>query len=121
MRHTGPEPVLRFPAHPLHQSEGFRAAIALFRVGDTSRARWALDALAATAGDAQDELLWVTAALYEQAGDRTGAMQLIREHSTAMRRVAPVGHGRAQSLRGVYSWLDSGSLPAVPDTIPPPG
>jgi soluble lytic murein transglycosylase len=95
MRHTGPEPVLRFPAHPLHQSEGFRAAIALFRVGDTSRARWALDALAATAGDAQDELLWVTAALYEQAGDRTGAMQLIREHSTAMRRVAPVGHGRA--------------------------
>ncbi len=95
MRHTGPEPVLRFPAHPLHQSEGFRAAIALFRVGDTSRARWALDALAATAGDAQDELLWVTAALYEQAGDRTGAMQLIREHSTAMRRIAPVGHGRA--------------------------
>jgi soluble lytic murein transglycosylase len=95
MRHTGPEPVLRFPAHPLHQSEGFRAAIALFRVGDTSRARWALDALAVTAGDAQDELLWVTAALYEQAGDRTGAMQLIREHSTAMRRIAPVGHGRA--------------------------
>lgn len=95
MRHTGPEPSLRFPAHPLHRTEGFRAAIALFRVGDVSRARWALEALATSASDAQDEVLWLTAALYERVGDRTGAMQLIREHSTAMRRIAPVGHGRA--------------------------
>lgn len=95
MRHTGPEPALRFPAHPVHQTEGFRAAVALFRVGDVSRARWALEALATSETGAEDEVLWLTAALLERVGDQTAAMQLIREHSSAMRRITPVGHGRA--------------------------
>lgn len=95
LRHTGAEPALRFPDRPLHHSDGFRAAVSLFRVGDASRARWALEALSAVHGGPENELLWVTAALYERTGDRTGAMQLIRDHADALRRTLPVGRGRA--------------------------
>ncbi|MCA9536199.1 MAG: transglycosylase SLT domain-containing protein [Myxococcales bacterium] len=94
LRHSGPEPTLSFPDRPEYQSEGFRAAVSLFRVGDVSRARWALEALGALGG-ADTELLWVAAALFDRAGDRPGAMQLVRAHGESLRHIAPVGRGRA--------------------------
>lgn len=90
-----PGSVLTFPWRPEMRGEAFRRAVALYRVGENSRAREELSALGYLRDDAEPETMWLAAAMMDRGGDAPQSITLIRRKLLSYLATQPRGRARA--------------------------
>lgn len=77
------------------RQDGFRRAVAYYRVGDNARAREELGALGFLRDDAEPELMWLAAAMMDRGGDAPQSITLIRRKLLSYLTTQPRGRARA--------------------------
>ncbi|MFW6066801.1 MAG: transglycosylase SLT domain-containing protein [Myxococcota bacterium] len=85
---------LRFAHRPELEEPAFRRALELLRVGEVDRAMEELRHLGAVGAGADDDLLWLVAAVLDRAGAHPEASRLVRTRLHSFRRTIPTGRAR---------------------------
>lgn len=88
-----PDGALTFPHRGEMDTPAFLGAIALLQVGELERAEAALAALGPRS---DDELMWLTAALYDATGAYAKASAMSRYRLRAFMQTPPIGEARAR-------------------------
>jgi len=86
---------LRFRWRPELDHPGFKSAVALLRVGETTLARAELRELGAVGDRTDADMLWLVAALYDATGAHADASNLVRRRLRTFMNTAPSGRARA--------------------------